>query len=99
MGGSEGGREGGREVAEGGRAGCGESRVVWEGGGVERWGREGEGGAREGGRGEGVIKNIVFCCLTFNYSLKLMEFTIFVNNDTYSTRCTASEAFKSHYIF
>ena len=41
-------------MAEGGRAGVGESREVWEGGGVDRWGREGEGWGREGGReGEG----------------------------------------------
>ena len=49
-------------MAEGGRAGGGESREVWEGGGVDRWGREGEGWGREGGRGVGVIKNIIFSC-------------------------------------
>ena len=34
----EGGRER-REVAEGGMSGGGGGREVWEGGGVERWGR------------------------------------------------------------
>ena len=58
-------------MAEGGMAEDGGGRVVWEGGGVERWGREGgrgvvgEGGAwgrkgggvaREGATGERMVR-------------------------------------------
>ena len=40
-------------MAEGGRVGGGESREVWEGGGVDRGGREGEGWGEERERGGG----------------------------------------------
>ena len=55
-----------------------------EGGGGEReggrWGRDGGRevvGGREGGRGVGVIKNIIFSCSMFNYSIKMMEIHYF----------------------